>query len=185
VTAMNGQPLLPQHGSPLRLIVPGWYGMASVKWLKRIEVIDHAYQGFQQVRTYVFKQSEADPGVPVSTLRVKSLLVPPGIPDWYTRRRLVERGTVTLTGRAWSGAGVPVSRVEVGIDGSFTDAVLDPPSGKYAWRGWRFDWQATAGEHELSCRATDAEGETQPRSPPPDRGGFGNNALHRVKVTVR
>lgn len=185
VTAMNGQPLLPQHGAPLRLIVPGWYGMASVKWLDRIEVIDHAFQGYQQVRTYVFKQTADDPGVPVTALRVKSLMVPPGIPDWYTRRRLVERGPVALTGRAWSGAGVPIVKVEVGIDGVYANATLEAPSGKYAWRGWHFNWSATVGEHELSCRATDANGQIQPLVPSPDRGGFGNNAVHRVRVTVR
>jgi DMSO/TMAO reductase YedYZ molybdopterin-dependent catalytic subunit len=185
VTAMNGQPLLPQHGAPLRLIVPGWYGMASVKWLNRIEVIDHPFQGFQQVGTYIFKQKESEEGVPVTTIRVKSLMVPPGMPDWYTRRRLVERGPVTLFGRAWSGAGVPIAKVEVGVDGHYTQAKLDPPSGKYAWRGWRFTWQAAPGEYELSCRATDANGGIQPLEQRFDRAGFGNNAVHRVLVTVR
>lgn len=185
VTAMNGQPLLPQHGAPLRLIVPGWYGMASVKWLTRIDVIDHAYQGFQQVGTYIFKQVEGEAGVPVTTIRVKSLLVPPGIPDWYSRRRLVERGTVPLFGRAWSGAGVPITKVEVGIDGRFSPAELDSPAGKFAWRGWRFDWSAEPGEYELSCRATDANGDVQPLGQRFDRAGFGNNTVHRVPVTVR
>ena len=185
VTAMNGQPLLPQHGAPLRLIVPGWYGMASVKWLNRIEVIDHAYQGYQQVGTYVFKQAKGDTGTPVTTIRVKSLLVPPGMPDWYTRRRLVEQGAVALFGRAWTGAGVPITRVEVGVNGVYADAILDEPTGKYAWRGWRYTWHAEPGEHELSCRATNADGDTQPLEAHFDRGGFGNNAVHRVPVTVR
>jgi DMSO/TMAO reductase YedYZ molybdopterin-dependent catalytic subunit len=185
VTAMNGQPLLPQHGAPLRLLVPGWYGMASVKWLNRIEAIDHAYQGFQQVGTYVYKQTQDDTGTPVTSIRVKSLLVPPGLPDWYTRRRLVERGPLMLFGRAWSGAGVAVTRVEVGIDGHYSDAVLDAQSGKYAWRGWRFPWDAHPGEHEVSCRATDANGDVQPLTQRFDRSGFGNNTVHRVPVTVR
>lgn len=185
VTAMNGQPLLPQHGAPLRLLVPGWYGMASVKWLNRIEVIDHAYQGFQQVETYIFKMTKNEDGVPVTTIRVKSLLVPPGIPDWYTRRRLVERGPVELFGRAWSGAGVPVVKVEAGVDGRYGEARLDAPSGVYAWRGWRFTWDASPGEYELTCRATDANGDVQPIEPRFDRAGFGNNAVHRVPVTVR
>ena len=185
VTAMNGQPLLPQHGAPLRLLVPGWYGMASVKWLNQIEVIGHAYQGYQQVQTYIFKQTKGEDGIPVTAIRVKSLLVPPGIPDWYTRQRLVERGVVELFGRAWSGAGVPIVKVEVGIDGRYAEATLDAASGKYAWRGWRFEWNASVGEHELSCRATDANGNVQPLEPPVDRGGFGNNAVHRVAVTVR
>lgn len=183
--AMNGQPLLPQHGFPLRLVVPGWYGMASVKWLNRIEVLDRPFDGYQQVGTYMYRQHGADPGVPVTHIRVKSLMVPPGIPDWYTRRRLVERGPVELFGRAWSGGGVPVERVEVGVDGAWQEATLDPPSGRYAWRGWRFTWDATPGEHELVCRATDAAGNVQPLDPPWDSSGFGNNVVHRVAVTVR
>jgi DMSO/TMAO reductase YedYZ molybdopterin-dependent catalytic subunit len=185
VTAMNGAPLLPQHGAPLRLIVPGWYGMASVKWLNRIEVIDHAFQGFQQVGTYIFKQQEGEDGTPVTTIRVKSLMAPPGMPDWYTRRRLVEHGTVRLFGRAWSGAGVPVTRVEVGVDGHYAPAILGPAVGTYAWRSWHFDWLAVPGEVELSCRATAANGDTQPLESRFDRAGFGNNVVHRVAVTVR
>jgi DMSO/TMAO reductase YedYZ molybdopterin-dependent catalytic subunit len=185
VYGMNGQPLLPQHGFPLRLIVPGWYGMASVKWLDRIEVLDKPYEGYQQVQTYKFKTTADDPGIPITLMRVKSLMVPPGIPDWYTRRRLVEAGPVTLRGRAWSGGATPIEKVEVAVDRQWTPAVLDPPDGTYAWRGWRFDWSATLGDHELMCRATDATGAVQPLEIPYDRGGFGNNAVQQVLVTVR
>jgi DMSO/TMAO reductase YedYZ molybdopterin-dependent catalytic subunit len=185
VWAMNGAPLLPQHGFPLRLVVSGWYGMASVKWLNRIEAIDRRFDGHQQVRTYVYRQQAEDRGTPVTTMRVKSLMVPPGIPDWYTRRRLVEHGPVEVFGRAWSGAGVPIAKVEVAVDGQWRDATLDPQAGRYAWRGWRFPWQAAQGEHELMCRATDADGDTQPVEQRFDRGGFGNNSTHRVSVTVR
>jgi hypothetical protein len=118
-------------------------------------------------------------------MRVKSLMVPPGIPDWYTRRRLVDAGVVTLLGRAWSGGGVPIAKVEVGIDGAWQPAELDPPAGKFAWRGWRAAWNAKPGEHELCCRATDANGETQPIETRWDVSGFGNNAVHRVRVKVR
>ena len=183
--AMNGAPLPPQHGFPLRLIVPGWYGMASVKWLDRIEVIGRAFDGYQQVGTYVYRERAGEPGVPITTMRAKSLMVPPGIPDMYSRQRLVERGSVELFGRAWSGAGVPIARVEVGVNGRWEDAALDPEAGRYAWRGWRFRWQATPGEYELICRATDASGERQPLEPRFDRAGFGNNAAQRVPVTVR
>ena len=185
VHAMNGQPLLPQHGFPLRLIVPGWYGMASVKWLDRIEALMKPYQGHQQVRTYMFKARPEDKGTPITTMRVKSLMVPPGMPDWYTRQRLVEAGPVTIYGRAWSGGALVVAKVEVGIGGRWHDAKLDPPAGPYAWRGWHFDWQASKGEHEVACRATDEAGATQPLEVPFDRGGFGNNAVQRVQVTVR
>jgi DMSO/TMAO reductase YedYZ molybdopterin-dependent catalytic subunit len=186
--AMNGAPLPPQHGFPLRLVVPGWYGMASVKWLKRIEALAQPFDGYQQAGNYIYRQKRGDPGVPVTAMRVKSLMVPPGIPDWYTRRRVVEAGAVELVGRAWSGGGVPVARVAVGVDGRWDDAALDPSQGTqdaYAWRGWRYCWNAAPGAHVLECRATDANGDIQPLEPPWDAVGFGNNAVHRVHVTVR
>jgi DMSO/TMAO reductase YedYZ molybdopterin-dependent catalytic subunit len=185
VWAMNGQPLLPQHGYPLRLVVPGWYGMASVKWLNRIEALAKPYDGFQQVATYMYRAHADAAPTPVTHMRVKSLLVPPGMPDFYTRRRMVEAGPTALFGRAWSGAGVPVTRVEVGIDSRWHEAVLGAEQGKFAWRGWRSTWMAEPGEHELSCRATDARGETQPLEARWDVGGFGNNVVQRVHVTVR
>ena len=183
--AMNGAPLAPQHGFPLRLVVPGWYGMASVKWLDRIDVLDRPFDGFQQAVGYHYRKFAGDPGVPITFAKAKSLMAPPGIPDWYTRRRLVEAGGVTLAGRAWSGAGLAIARVEVAIDGVWHEAVLEPQRGRFAWQGWRFDWRATPGEHELACRATDATGETQPLEPEWNTKGMGNNVVQRVQVTVR
>jgi DMSO/TMAO reductase YedYZ molybdopterin-dependent catalytic subunit len=183
--AMNGAPLPPQHGFPLRLVVRGWYGMASVKWLKRIEVLAEPFQGYQQTANYTYRQKPGDSGTPVTTMRVKSLMAPPGIPDWYTGRRTVERGAVELVGRAWSGGGVPVVAVAVGVDRIWNEAALDPPQGDYAWRGWRYRWDAEFGDHLLECRATDARGDAQPLDPPWDNSGLGNNAVQRVHVTVR
>jgi DMSO/TMAO reductase YedYZ molybdopterin-dependent catalytic subunit len=183
--AMNGQPLPPEHGFPLRLIVPGWYGMASVKWLKRIDALAEPFAGFQQVRSYVYREVSGEPGTPVTHMRVKSLMVPPGIPDWYSRARLVEAGPTPLFGRAWSGGGVGIARVEVGVDGAWIDAQLDPPAGTFAWRGWRCLWHAQRGRHELQCRATDADGASQPLEGRWDAAGFGNNAVQRVPVWVR
>jgi len=184
VWGMNGQDLLPQHGAPLRIIVPGWYGMASVKWLTRIAALTEPYQGFQQVKTYQFRKDEDDPGVPITAIRVKSLMVPPGVPDWLSRARFVEPGLVPLAGRAWSGLGVPIARVEVGVNGVWADAKVLKPQGKYAWSKWEFDWQAEAGSHVLQCRATDAEGNVQPLEAPWDLAGFANNAVHRLDVLV-
>jgi DMSO/TMAO reductase YedYZ molybdopterin-dependent catalytic subunit len=185
VWAMNGAPLLPQHGYPLRLLVPGWYGMANVKWLTRIEALTEPYQGFQQAVGYHYRSAPGLPGTPVTHMRVKSLLVPPGIPDWYTRHRLLERGPTHLFGRAWSGNGVAIAGVEVAINGRWQEARLDPPQGKFAWRGWRHLWQAEIGDYELACRATDANGDVQPLEPSWDAGGFGNNAVQRLRVWVR
>jgi DMSO/TMAO reductase YedYZ molybdopterin-dependent catalytic subunit len=186
VTAMNGQPLLPQHGFPLRLIVPGWYGMASVKWLNRISVWDRPFDGPQQVATYVYRNAPGDVGTPVTSMRVKSLMVPPGIPDWYTRNRVVDAGQTTVHGRAWSGNGVPIEKVEFAVNGVWHAAeLLAQPASKYAWREWTATWSAEVGSHELACRATDATGETQPLAPRHDNAGFGNNTVQRVPVIVR
>jgi DMSO/TMAO reductase YedYZ molybdopterin-dependent catalytic subunit len=179
---MNGQPLTPQHGAPLRLVVPGWFGMASVKWLERIELFDSAFDGYQQKTGYRYKKKEGDGGTPVRHMKVKSLIAPPGMPDWYSGRRLVDAGRVTVTGRAWSA--VPVKRVEFAVGGEWRDAQLEE-SDRYAWQRWRCEWDAEPGEHELTCRATDAQGAVQPDEPDWNIGGMGNNALHRIRVTVR
>ena len=182
--AMNGQPLLPQHGAPLRLVVPDWYGMASVKWLERIEVIDHAFEGVQQTGSYHFRGAPGEKGVPCTRMRVNSLMAPPGIPDYYGRRRNVDAGSVEILGRAWSGD-APIRRVEFAVDGAWQDATLDAPAGAHAWRRWTVRWNAARGAHELRCRATDETGAVQPLEPPWDVTGFGNNAAQRVEVLVR
>lgn len=183
---LNGVPLPPQHGFPLRLLVPGWYGMTNVKWLKRIRVIDEPFDGYQNLRAYRFKRDEDDPGEPVSRMVPRSLMVPPGVPDFLTRTRILRPGPVRLHGRAWSGHG-EIVRVEVSTDGgrSWADASLDAHVGPHAWRGWSVDWEAEPGERELCCRATDAAGNTQPLEDPWNLGGYANNAVHRVPVVVR
>ena len=105
-------------------------------------------------------------------------MIPPGIPDFYTRQRVADAGRIQLTGRAWSGD-APIERVEVGVDGEWRDATLGPAGGQFAWRPWSFEWDATVGEHELSCRATDAAGNTQPLDPPWNFQGHGNNSVQR------
>lgn len=181
--AMNGAPLPPQHGAPLRLVVPRWYGMASVKWLQAIEALERPFDGFQQARGYHFRQRAEEKGEPCTLMRVNSLMEPPGIPDFYTRRRVAVAGNVVLAGRAWSGSGA-IARVEWAVDGAWGDAVLDS-SREFCWRGWSAAWEATSGEHELACRATDDAGNVQPLEAPWDLSGFGNNGVHRIRVTVR
>jgi DMSO/TMAO reductase YedYZ molybdopterin-dependent catalytic subunit len=181
---MNGRALEPQHGFPLRLLVPGWYGMTHVKWLTRIEALTRPFEGYQQRIAYWYKLRAEDPGTPVTRIRPRALMAPPGFPDFLTRRRTVARGPVELRGRAWSGHGAIV-RVEVGIDGVWRDAVLQAPMGEFAWRAWSFRWDADAGEHVLSCRATDAAGNVQPTEAPWNVQGMGNNGVQRVTVDVR
>ncbi|MGE0872218.1 MAG: sulfite oxidase [Kofleriaceae bacterium] len=181
---MNGRALEPQHGFPVRLLVPGWYGMTHVKWLVRIDAVAHAFDGYQQTVAYWYKSSHDDPGTPVTRIRPRALMIPPGFPDFLTRHRTVERGTIELRGRSWSGH-APISQVEVGIDGAWSTAELEPGTGPFAWRGWSFSWQATPGDHVLQCRATDAARNTQPTDEPWNVQGMGNNLVQSVNVTVR
>ena len=185
VYAMNGEPLQPQHGYPLRLLVPGWYGMTSVKWLSRIEAIAEPFDGYQQMRTYRYVQSADEVGEPVEEIRVRSLMVPPGVPDFLTRTRLVGAGVQRVEGRAWAGR-LQVARVEFSSDGgqSWVDAELGPRVGDFAWRSWSADWVATPGEHTLMVRATDEDENIQPIEQPWNYQGMGNNMVHRVDVRV-
>lgn len=185
--AMNGAPLAPQHGFPLRLIVPGWYGMTHVKWLRGITALDEPFRGYQQDQSYTFKTSDDDAGEPVTRMRPRSLMEPPGFPEFMARSRFLAAGPCTLRGRAWSGQGAVV-RVEVSTDGghSWQEATLGdaPSSSPYAWRPWAIDWLATPGAYDLCSRATDAAGNTQPFDPPWNVGGYMNNAIQHVSVTV-
>jgi DMSO/TMAO reductase YedYZ molybdopterin-dependent catalytic subunit len=182
---MNGEPLPPQHGFPLRLVVPGWYGMTNVKWLERIELVDTPFAGYQNAWSYRLRQAEDEEGVPLSRMQPRSLMAPPGIPEFMTRDRTVAAGEVLLEGRAWSGL-APVEAVEVSVDGgeSWSAAELEPAGEPWAWRGWSYRWNAEPGEHVLCCRARDAAGDEQPREPAWNLGGYANNAVQAVRVTV-
>jgi DMSO/TMAO reductase YedYZ molybdopterin-dependent catalytic subunit len=181
---MNDRPLEPQHGFPLRLLVPGWYGMTSVKWLSTIEAVTEPFRGFHQAVAYHYQSSDDEPGEPVTRIRPRALMIPPGFPDFPERRRYVERGRVTIEGRAWSGT-APIVRVDVGIDGGWVEAKLAEPVGEWAWRGWSYEWDATPGDHALSCRAMDQTGDIQPVRQPWNLQGMGNNLVQRLDVSVR
>jgi sulfite dehydrogenase len=182
---MNGAPLPPQHGFPARLIVPGWYGMAHVKWLTGIEVIDHTFGGFQNAVAYRLRRQPGEVGEDVTRIEPRALLIPPGFPDFMSRRRFVEAGAVTLSGRAWSGWS-PVDRVEVSLDAGMTwrTAELDEVHGRWAWRGFHLRWDAEPGEYTLTARAIDGSGRVQPTDAEWNRGGFANNSGQRVAVLV-
>jgi DMSO/TMAO reductase YedYZ molybdopterin-dependent catalytic subunit len=182
---MNGAPLPPQHGFPLRLVVPGWYGMQNVKWLTGITVLEEPFAGFQNAVGYRMYGADGTPGEPVTRMLPRSLMVPPGVPDFMTRERHLEPGPVTLTGRAWSGY-APIEGVEVSTDdgATFSPAALDPPLGPHAWRRWRFEWTAAPGEHVIASRASDAAGNTQPLDPLWNLKGYANNAVERIHAVV-
>ncbi len=183
---LNGVPLPPQHGFPLRLLVPGWYGMTNVKWLSRITAIDKAFTGYQQLRGYRLRQSEDEAGTPLDRIRPRALMVPPGVPDFMSRERTLEAGACTIEGRAWSG-GAPIASVDVSTDGGETwrEARLEPTdAGRWAWHRWTAEWNATPGRHVLCCRARDEAGGGQPLTAEWNLGGYANNEVQRVIVTV-
>ena len=153
VYEMNGAPLLPQHGFPLRLVVPGWYGMTNVKWLTAVTVLDHPFTGYQQEHSYRLRDDEDDDGIPLTRMLPRALMVPPGIPEFLTRERLLAPGEHVLQGRAWSGH-APIASVEVSVDGgeswepAETSRDLDSP---WAWCSWTYRWSATPGRLRRSA----------------------------------
>jgi DMSO/TMAO reductase YedYZ molybdopterin-dependent catalytic subunit len=177
---MNDEPLTPDHGAPFRLIVPHWYGVASVKWLKRIDVITKDYEGEFQVGHYMYEWPDR-PHEPVTAMRVRARITDPA------PGATIPAGTSTVRGKAWSGTG-PVTKVEVSLtgEGEWHPARLELRRGPYQWQDWSFEWEATApGRHTLRARATDAAGNVQPDVPPWNRLGYGNNAVEVVYIDVR
>ena len=159
--------------------------MTHVKWLRSITAVDEPFRGWQQEVSYHLRESEDDPGRPVTRILPRSLMVPPGIPDFLSRTRFLAPGPCTLEGRAWSGT-PPVQRVEVSVDDGRTwaDASLGEPVSEFAWQGWTYAWEAEPGEHVLCCRATDSAGRTQPATPEWNYDGFCNNVVQRVRAVV-
>jgi DMSO/TMAO reductase YedYZ molybdopterin-dependent catalytic subunit len=182
----NGQALLPHHGFPLRLIVPTWYGMTSVKWLKSITVIDHTFQGEEQKQVYRDTFGSSDGGRPIQKKAVRSATMPPGIPDAISRHRFVSPGTTVLEGKAWSGSG-RIVRVEVSTDDRRTwhPATLQAPVSPFAWTPWTFSWDVRRrGDYVVSSRATDSAGNIQPLRPFWNVQGMAQNGVERIGVTV-
>src|SRR5215469_3379798 len=180
--AMNGEALPIVHGYPLRVIVPGWYALASVKWLTEIDVIREPFRGYYQTETYFYEWQRGEQVVrePVSLQRVRSLITEPETDSE------VEQGELPIRGVAWSGA-APIARVEVRIGGdSWQDARLVGERKRHSWQGWELIARLERpGPVVISARATDMASRTQPDSPDWNRLGYGNNAIQKVRVDVR
>ena len=180
VYEMNGETLTPDHGFPVRLIVPRWYGMASVKWLTSIRVLQKSFVGFFQTERYVM-EDEAGIDQQISWMAVKSFV------NWPEHGTSLPVGRpVAVSGMAWSGAG-PVRRVDVSLDGGETwqDAHLDESALGYSWQQWHVDWTPPApGHYTIVARAADDSGNLQPLETRWNRLGYCVNGSKPVCVTA-
>lgn len=182
---MNGEPLPVKHGFPVRAIVPGWYGMASVKWLKRISVTSRPFQGYWQSVTYAYWQTEMGRPtlVPVTTMAVKSTIARPCLQE------VVPAGKpYRVHGAAWAGE-ADIAKVEFSSNGGRTwqSAKLVGQQVPFAWRLWEFDWDVPRqpGTYPLQARATDTLGRTQPLAHDRNHGGYQIHHVITVEVEVR
>jgi sulfite oxidase len=185
VWEMNGKPLTADHGFPLRVIAPGWAGDSWVKWLTRIELIDHDFDGFWMKTAYRHPANHVAPGtavdpkdmIPVTDLNVKSVIAHPG--DWAAP------GLVAVQGVAWSNAS-PATKVEVSEDGgkTWSSANFTGKSTKYGFRKWTFAWKAAEGQYTLMSRATNEAGRSQPLEPEWNPNGYLYNAAQPISVTI-
>ena len=176
---MNGQELPLEHGHPLRLMVPGWYGMASVKWLKRLSVLDTDYSGYFQGKKYVI-EDELGHTVPLTTIGVKSLIGNP------SEGSTVSIGQVCVTGVAWSGQD-RIARVDFSSDNgaTWTATEMVGPSEQYAWQKWHYAWNPKqTGAYSLMSRAVDVRGNVQPMKSRWNKLGYMVNGVRPVLVTV-
>jgi rhodanese-related sulfurtransferase/DMSO/TMAO reductase YedYZ molybdopterin-dependent catalytic subunit/glyoxylase-like metal-dependent hydrolase (beta-lactamase superfamily II) len=180
--AMNGEPLPLQHGHPLRVIVPGWYAVSSVKWLTDIEAVGSPFEGYFQSQRYVYEWERDGTVVrePVRLQQVRSVITDPSGDEE------VAAGNVAIRGVAWSGA-APIARVDVSVgDGPWQHARLVGESHPHSWQWWELLTRLDdRGPTTLRARATDLAGRTQPRRPEWNRLGYGANAIQTVAVLVR
>jgi len=177
---MNGQPVPHLHGGPARLLVPGWVGSASIKWLTRLTLAEQEWGGPFMARSYRSPRVD-DPNQSYSlqSIECKSIVVAP------LDGAQLAAGAQTVTGFAWAGEGSIVA-VDVSTDGgqSWKPATLVGPEHRYAWRRWQLAWTAAPGAHTLMARASDSLGRYQPASRPRDPQGYRWNVIHAVRVNV-
>lgn len=185
--SMNGEPLPAAHGGPLRVVVPGYIGARSVKWLERLELRTEPWDGFFQETVYRLLPPDGEPGagvgIPLGEVALNADVLVPG--DGAT----VRAGAVAVTGYAFAGGERYVARVDVSADGGQTwqQADLGEDLGRWAWRLWSTDVELTVGTHELVVRAWDSAAATQPEDPASvwNPKGYVNNAWGRITVTAR
>ena len=179
---MNGQPLPLRHGYPLRLVVPGWYGVASVKWLTDIRVAAEPFEGYFQAARYVYERVSG--GVvtrePVRLQQVRAVITRPD------DGQELAAGAVIVRGVAWSGA-APIARVEVSVAGGpWKKARLAGSPGAHGWQQWEILAAGLAsGPTSIRARAQDLTGAVQPEQPAWNRLGYAANFVHEVRALLR
>jgi DMSO/TMAO reductase YedYZ molybdopterin-dependent catalytic subunit len=182
---MNGDDLPPEHGFPVRAIVPGWYAMASVKWLQRIIVTDRPFTGYYQTLDYAYWEKRDDIAElkPLTEMQVKAEIARPAEDEIVPAK-----SSVCVRGGAWA-CDAEITKVELSTDGGATwrDTKLLGESKLNAWRFWEFDWQTPSqpGKQTLIARATDSLSRTQPVVRDPDRGTYMINHLLPIEVEVK
>jgi DMSO/TMAO reductase YedYZ molybdopterin-dependent catalytic subunit len=182
-TRMNGEPLEPSHGFPVRLLVPGWYGVASVKWLTRIEAVSEPFQGYFQTVKYTVKRrtGRGEMTEVVGAMPPKSEILKP------SDGAELGVGTNRIFGFAWAGEDA-IARVEVSVDGgeSWSSAELNGPRAPYSWTLWEYLWESSGpGEYRLLSRAVSQRGQVQPMDHDPLWGGYQINFSRPAIVTVK
>lgn len=183
--AMNGEPLPASHGFPLRAVVPGWFGMASVKWLQRIIVSEVAFTGYYQSIDYTYweRRNGLPTLIPLAEMALKAQIARPAMGEV-----LPVGQPYRVFGAAWAGA-EDVAEVEISTDGggSWASANLIGASVRSAWRFWEFIWQTPVdpGKYSLIARARDSAGSTQPAQRDPDHGSYLVNHWLPIVVEVR
>jgi DMSO/TMAO reductase YedYZ molybdopterin-dependent catalytic subunit len=182
--AMNGEPLSPAHGFPLRAVVPGWYGMASIKWLQRVIVTDQPFNGYYQSIDYAYWQrTDSGPAlVPLTEMQVKAEIAHP-----ENNEVIRANGKYLVNGAAWTAEAV-ISKVEISCDGGklWGEASLNGNATENAWRLWEFEWQTPApGNYTLMARATDSRGRIQPLERDANGGTYMISHCLPIEVEVR
>ena len=182
---MNGKDVPPEHGFPVRAIVPGWYAMASIKWVQRIIISGEPFTGYYQTLDYAYWRRRGDVGelTPISEIQIKAEIARPAQGEVVSTN-----SNFRVRGAAWTGDG-EITKVELSTDGGSTwqEATLLGESKPNAWRLWEFNWKTptTPGKQTLIARATDSLGQTQPAHRDPDRGTYMINHLLPIVVEVK
>jgi DMSO/TMAO reductase YedYZ molybdopterin-dependent catalytic subunit len=177
---MGGRPLPQLHGGPARILVPGFVGSASIKWVERITLLPDEFDGFYMKTNYTAPRADSDKEVySLQSLEVKSIIVSP------RDGARVPPGRTTVWGWAWSGEG-ELTGIDVSLDGgqTWTPAAFVGPGQRYSWRRWEYGWDAKPGPHTLMTRASDSLGRVQPAARAFNRLGYRWNVIHALRVEV-